>query len=125
MDDINPPKAMRDAFLPGDSTATLKEVEVLGPDHAQVVVKVRASTICGSDIRAIYREHIGKGAEGYQNVIAGHEPCGQIVSVGPGLRRFKAGDRVIYYHISGCGVCSDCRQGYMIRCTSPHRAAYG
>jgi threonine dehydrogenase-like Zn-dependent dehydrogenase len=89
------------------------------------LVQVKASSICGSDIRAIYREHLGHGPEAYQNVIAGHEPCGQIVKVGPGCKRFKEGDRVILYHISGCGVCADCREGYMISCTSPHRAAYG
>jgi D-arabinose 1-dehydrogenase-like Zn-dependent alcohol dehydrogenase len=59
-------------------------------------------------------------------VIAGHEPCGQIVATGPGCRRFKGGDRVIVYHISGCGVCNDCRRGYMISCTSEkYRRAYG
>jgi threonine dehydrogenase-like Zn-dependent dehydrogenase len=41
------------------------------------------------------------------------------------MKRFKEGDRVIIYHISGCGVCNDCRRGYMISCTSPLRAAYG
>jgi threonine dehydrogenase-like Zn-dependent dehydrogenase len=59
-------------------------------------------------------------------VVAGHEPCGQIVRVGPGCRRFAMGDRVIVYHISGCGVCNDCRRGYMISCTSSvYRRAYG
>jgi D-arabinose 1-dehydrogenase-like Zn-dependent alcohol dehydrogenase len=89
-------------------------------------LRVKASTICGSDIRCIYHEHLGKGPEGYQGVIAGHEPCGQIVPKGQGCRRFKAGDRVIVYHISGCGVCNDCRRGYMISCTSEkYRRAYG
>ena len=87
---------------------------------------ISASTICGSDIRCIYRAHVGKGPEGYQpGMIAGHEPCGIIVEEGEGLKRFKKGDRVIVYHISGCGVCYDCRRGYQISCTSPHRAAYG
>jgi threonine dehydrogenase-like Zn-dependent dehydrogenase len=58
-------------------------------------------------------------------VIAGHEPAGEIVAVGPGCVRFGVGDRVLVYHISGCGVCADCRAGYMISCTSPLRAAYG
>jgi threonine dehydrogenase-like Zn-dependent dehydrogenase len=58
-------------------------------------------------------------------MIAGHEPSGQIVEAGPGCRRFKEGDRVIVYHISGCGVCNDCRRGYMISCTSSFRRAYG
>jgi len=91
------------------------------------LIKMKSSTICGSDIRCIYREHLGKGPEGYQKgMIAGHEPCGQIVETGPGCRRFKNGDRVIIYHISGCGVCNDCRRGYMISCTSEkYRRAYG
>ena len=58
-------------------------------------------------------------------MIAGHEPCGQIVASGPGCRRFADGDRVVVYHISGCGLCNDCRRGYMISCTSPWRRAYG
>lgn len=118
-------KSMFGAVLPGNSTVEMKEFSVPAPGHGQVLIQVKASTICGSDIRAIYHEHLGKGPEGYQGVIAGHEPCGQIVSEGPGLKRFKTGDRVIIYHISGCGVCNDCRRGYMISCTSPHRAAYG
>jgi threonine dehydrogenase-like Zn-dependent dehydrogenase len=113
------------AVLPGNSTVELKEFPIPEPGHGQVLVKTKSSTICGSDIRAIYREHLGKGPEGYQNKIAGHEPCGQIVEEGPGLKRFKKGDRVIVYHISGCGVCYDCRRGYMISCTSESRAAYG
>jgi len=116
---------MMGAVLPGNSTVTLREFPIPEPGHGQVLIKTKSSTICGSDIRAIYREHIGKGPEGYQNKIAGHEPCGQIVEEGPGLKRFKKGDRVIVYHISGCGVCYDCRRGYMISCTSPLRAAYG
>jgi threonine dehydrogenase-like Zn-dependent dehydrogenase len=118
-------KMMKGALLPGDSTVVFKDFPIPVAGHGQVVVRTKASTICGSDIRAIYREHVGKGAEGYQNVIAGHEPCGQIVEVGPGCKRFKKDDRVIIYHISGCGVCHDCRMGYMISCSSPLRAAYG
>ena len=95
------------------------------PGHGQVLVRVGASTICGSDIRAIYREHLGTGAEAYRGVIAGHEPSGRIAAVGRGCRRFAEGDRVILYHIAGCGLCADCRSGYMISCTSPIRAAYG
>ncbi len=118
-------KKMKAAYLPGNSTVVIKEVDVPEPGHGQVLVRTKSSTICGSDIRAIYHEHLGKGPEGYQNKIAGHEPAGQIVKCGPGLKRFKEGDRVVIYHISGCGVCNDCRRGYFISCTSKHRAAYG
>ena len=139
-------KKILGAILPGNSTVELKEFEIPKPGHGQVLVKTKASTICGSDIRCIYRAHVGtkasticgsdirciyrahvgKGPEGYQpGMIAGHEPCGIIVEEGEGLKRFKKGDRVIVYHISGCGVCYDCRRGYYISCKSPYRAAYG
>ena len=117
---------MTGAYLPGNSTVELREVPVPEPGHGEVLLRMKASTICGSDIRCIYREHLGKGPEGYQGVIAGHEPCGQIVRTGPGCRRFGVGNRVIVYHISGCGLCNDCRRGYMISCTSEKfRRAYG
>jgi len=115
----------KSAFLPGNSTVIIKEVEFPEPGHGEVLIKMKSSTICGSDIRAIYREHLGKGPEGYQNKICGHEPSGQILTCGPGMKRFKEGDRVVVYHISGCGCCNDCRRGYMISCSSPSRKAYG
>ena len=117
---------MTGVILPGNSTVMFREFPVPDPGPGQVLVKMKASSICGSDIRAIYRAHLGKGPEGYQpGTIAGHEPCGKIVAVGPGCKQFKPGDRVILYHISGCGICDDCKEGYMISCHSPFRAAYG
>jgi len=119
-------RTMTGAYLPGNSTVELRVAPVPEPGHGEVLLRMKASTICGSDIRCIYHEHLGKGPEGYQGVIAGHEPCGQIVKAGPGCRRFGVGDRVLVYHISGCGVCNDCRRGYMISCTSErYRRAYG
>lgn len=117
---------MRAAFLPGNDKVELRTLPVPRPGYGEVLLRVKASTICGSDIRCIYHEHLGKGPERYQGVIAGHEPSGQIAEAGPGCRRFAVGDRVIVYHISGCGVCNDCRRGYMISCTNEkYRRAYG
>lgn len=120
-------RKMQGAILPGNSTVELREFEIPTPGHGEVLIRTKSSTICGSDIRCIYRAHLGKGPEGYQpGMVAGHEPCGLIESTGPGCRRFKPGDRVVLYHISGCGVCNDCRRGYMISCTSDaYRRAYG
>lgn len=117
---------MTGVVLPGNSTVEFREFPVPTPGHGQVLVQMKASSICGSDIRAIYRAHLGKGPEGYQpGTIAGHEPCGQIVEVGPGCKECKVGDRVILYHISGCGCCPDCKSGYFISCHNEARAAYG
>jgi len=116
---------MRGVVLPGDSTVRHVDVPVPEPGVGQVLLAMRASSICGSDIRAIYREHLGSGAEAYRGVVAGHEPCGEVVAVGPGCRRLSVGDRVAVYHIVGCGQCGECRHGYLIGCTDQSRAAYG
>jgi threonine dehydrogenase-like Zn-dependent dehydrogenase len=116
---------MRAAYLPGGRVVDLRDVPVPSPGPGQVLLAMGASTICGSDLRAIYREHLGQGAEAYQGVIAGHEPCGRVVSLGPGVTSFAEGDRVVVYHIAGCGHCPDCAAGYDISCESPERRAYG
>lgn len=116
---------MQGVRLPGDSTVEHVSVPVPEPGPGQVLLRMRASSICGSDIRAIYREHLGHGAEAYQGVVAGHEPCGEVVALGPGTRRLGVGDRVVVYHIAGCGLCDECRRGYAVGCHSPFRAAHG
>jgi len=105
----------------------MSELTIPALKPGEVLVQTKASTICGSDIRCIYRQHLGKGAEGYQSgIIAGHEPAGVIVDVhADGTKSFNRGDRVLVYHVSGCGVCNDCRRGQMNSCTSSKRKAYG
>jgi threonine dehydrogenase-like Zn-dependent dehydrogenase len=120
-------ETMLGAYLPGDATVALRELAVPEPGIGQVLIRVKASGICGSDIHYIYHGHKGDKAKGtaYLDVVAGHEPCGQVVKTGPGTRWFKEGDRVVVYHISGCGFCRNCRKGFQISCTSPQRKAYG
>ena len=69
-------------LLPGNRSVVLREVPVPRPGPGQVLLRMRASTICGSDLRAIYRGHVGP--EPYDNVIAGHEPCGEVVEAARG-----------------------------------------
>ena len=57
---------MKGVLLPGQRKVEFKEFDVPEPGHGQVLVKMKALSICGSDIRAIYREHLGKGPEAYQ-----------------------------------------------------------
>ena len=84
------PETMPGAILPGNSTVEIREFPVQKPGYGQVLVKTKATTICGSDIRCIYREHTGKGAEGYiPGMVAGHEPCGQIIAAGEGRPRHR------------------------------------
>ena len=120
------PATMRGVVLPGDRQLEIREFPVPLPGAGQVLLRMRASALCGSDLRAIYRPtQQGHGPEAYQGVIAGHEPCGQVAAVGPDVESFQVGDRVVAYHIAGCGLCEACRAGWMISCSSPRRAAYG
>eukprot|EP00045_Choanoeca_perplexa_P017761 m.265459 g.265459 ORF g.265459 m.265459 type:complete len:339 (-) comp17625_c0_seq45:2934-3950(-) len=73
------------------------------------------------------------GAEQPSNVVCGHEPSGEIVEIGNGCDSVQVGDRVVLYHIVGCGRCAACRQGYMLMCEeadmpsdhTKHFKAYG
>ena len=117
---------MKGVVLPGNRQLEFREFPVPEPGVGQVLVRMKASSLCGSDLRAIYRPtDQGSGPEAYRGVIAGHEPCGIIERTGPGVTHFRAGDRVVLYHIAGCGLCPECQGGWQINCTSDRRAAYG
>ena len=60
---------MMAAYLPGDATVEMRKVPVPSPAHGEVLLRMKASTICGSDIRCIYHEHLGKGPEGYRDAL--------------------------------------------------------
>ncbi|OZC45774.1 alcohol dehydrogenase [Rhodococcus sp. WWJCD1] len=115
-------------YLPGNSTTERRTVSVPTPGPGQLLVEVGAAGICGTDISYIYREyktHRGIDGPAYRGVVSGHEPSGRVVAAGPNCARFTAGDRVIVYHIAGCGLCDNCRRGYYISCTADSRESYG
>jgi L-iditol 2-dehydrogenase len=78
---------------------------VAGP--GQVVVAVRASGICGSDV------HGFTGSTGRRRigVVMGHEAAGEVIAAGEGLTRLRVGDRVVLRSILPCGRCDRCLQG--------------
>jgi len=124
------PNEQLGVFLPGNSTAILREYPIPSPGPKQILLEVGASGICGSDIGYIYRGYkTHKGLDdqpAYRGVISGHEPSGTIIAVGSEADYFSIGDRVIIYHIVGCGECRNCRAGYYISCSNTtKRAAYG
>ena len=66
LDQGNVMATMSGVVLPGDSTVKHVQVDIPEPGHGQVLLQMKASSICGSDIRAIYREHLGSGPEAYR-----------------------------------------------------------
>lgn len=116
---------MRGLVFAADRRAELREVEIGEPGPGQVLIAIRASGICGSDL-GTYRHAAAALARGsYAGVVAGHEPAGVVEQVGPGAGGIRRGDRVLAHHIVGCGACAHCRAGYPVNCTSPSRDAYG
>ena len=84
-----------------------------------VVVKMDATTICGTDL------HILKGdvPEVAVGRILGHEGIGVITEVGAGVTQLAVGDRVILACVSSCGECSNCREGLYSHCLDPEGTA--
>ncbi|MCL6629887.1 MAG: alcohol dehydrogenase catalytic domain-containing protein [Armatimonadetes bacterium] len=106
---------MRGVVLTGDKKLIIKEFPDPIPGPNQVVVKMKASAICGSDMYT-YRapaERVRHRGE----VIQGHEPAGIVELVGPGVTKVQPGDRVTIYHYMGCGHCEHCAAGNLMWCS--------
>jgi len=113
---------MRGVVFTGDREIELMEFPDPTPGPGEVVVEIKASGMCGSDLK-VYRasksasQSLGLGAS-KGPVIAGHEPCGVVAAVGPGVeaRQAPIGARVMVHHYKGCGVCQHCRIGWSQLC---------
>ena len=115
---------MRGAVFVGDRALELKAFPDPTPGPGEVVLEIKASGMCGSDLK-FYRgagggagaAALGLGGSG-EPVIAGHEPCGVVAAVGPGVAAAEAevGRRVMVHHYKGCGVCKHCRTGWPQLC---------
>lgn len=108
---------MKAVFLPGDKRVEIRDVEMPEPGPGEVLIAVKASCICRSDLSLYYGNAV-VGGEAAGSCITGHEPAGVIVSVGSGVRQFGPGDRVAVYLAIGCGVCGFCRMGNFHLCPS-------
>lgn len=85
----------------------VKTVSVPRPRLGEVLVRVRAVGICGTDLHIMRNEY-----DHAVPLILGHEWSGEIVRLGPGVRGWKIGDRVVgELHTKACGVCRLCRSG--------------
>lgn len=76
------------------------------------IVRITASAICGTDL------HIVRGTMGGMEpgTVLGHEGVGVVEEVGPNVRNFKGGERVVIPSTIACGYCAYCREGYFAMC---------
>jgi threonine dehydrogenase-like Zn-dependent dehydrogenase len=97
----------------GNRQTELREVPDPTPGPRDVILEIRASGMCGSDLH-VYRVP----RERKNPNIAGHEPCGVVVEVGASVteREARVGQRVMDHHYEGCGVCRHCSSGWAQMC---------
>ena len=92
--------------------------KVKEPDD--VLLKVKAVGICGSDIKIIEGKHHFK-----PDTVLGHEFCGEVIEVGTHVHHVKIGDRVAIDNNIRCGFCSFCRMGLSSQCVEIKTSALG
>src|SRR6202795_3163646 len=122
---------MRGVVFNGERELELIQFPDPTPDAHDVVIEMKASGMCGSDLHQ-YRRPKGQGqASGIPMrdgpVIAGHEPCGVVVAVGNAVdaREAQIGQRVMVHHYQGCTQCNHCRSGWQQLCQEVPVKVYG
>jgi len=100
---------MRVAMYYNNWDVRLEEVPTPQIGPGELLVKILASGICGSDVMEWYR--IKKAPR-----VLGHEIAGEIVEIGSGVDRYKIGDRVFVSHHVPCNTCQYCLNGFHTLC---------
>jgi threonine dehydrogenase-like Zn-dependent dehydrogenase len=113
------------AVFAGDRRVELCEFEDPRPGPDEVVVAIRASGMCGSDLHD-YRAP-SKDVSTSELPIGGHEPAGVVHAVGSAVPRLMAteGMRVMVHHYAGCTACEQCRSGWPQMCTRTEVRVFG
>lgn len=96
----------------GPNVLELREVENPVLKRDEVLVKVRACGICGSDVHG----WLGKTGRRIPPMTMGHEFSGEIAELGADAKKFSVGDRVIVQPLKFCGECDFCKQGMTNMC---------
>lgn len=109
---------MRGVVFLGERELELGSFPDPKPGPGEVIVAIKASGLCGSDLHAYREPKTVRTPDKY--CIAGHEPCGVIAAVGPGVSEERAplDQRVMIHHYRSCGRCRHCRSGWSQMCSN-------
>ncbi|MFT5508152.1 MAG: threonine dehydrogenase-like Zn-dependent dehydrogenase [Hyphomicrobiaceae bacterium] len=114
---------MRGVVFLGDRKLELREFPDPTPGPREVVIEIKASGMCGTDLHQYRAPASPEGSETggikrQAGSIAGHEPCGVIAAVGSAVTEQEArvGQRVMDHHYDGCGGCKHCTGGWTQMC---------
>ena len=108
---------MKVARYYGSNDIRIEEMPVPEIGPGELLVRIKASGICGSDVMHWYRA--GRGP-----VVLGHEIAGEVVAAGEAVRTFKAGDRVAAAHHVPCNTCHYCLNGHHTVCETLRRTNF-
>jgi L-iditol 2-dehydrogenase len=106
-------KTMKVAMYYNNNDVRIEEMPVPTIGDTELLMKVKASGICGSDVMEWYR--IKKAPK-----VLGHEITGDIVAVGKNVKRYKIGDRVFVSHHVPCFTCGFCKNNQQTLCHTLH-----
>src|SRR5512138_3372789 len=104
----------------GQGYLELQDIPVPQMEAGEVLVRVRACGICGSDLKIQDDQH-----PYMPPVVIGHEFAGEIVEVGSSVSAWRPGDRIVSeQHFKACGHCRHCLTGNAFACSSKRAPGY-
>jgi L-iditol 2-dehydrogenase len=115
---------MKAVVIRGPKDFGIENVPVPVPGRKEVLVKVEAVAICGSDPKLFNGTYLGNTAQIFP-FIAGHEFSGRVVALGEDVREFQIGDRVAGEAHCGCGYCKNCMMGLYNICLNYGKSETG
>lgn len=118
------PEKMKAVVITGPNEYGIQEVPVPKPGRGEVLVRIKACAICGSDPKIFSGGYKGMWPPAYP-FIAGHEWSGEIVRIGEEVTGFKVGDRVAGEAHKGCGLCRACKGGFYNLCMNYGKSETG
>jgi L-iditol 2-dehydrogenase len=104
------PKTMKAAYMQGVGNITVEETSVPVPGDDELLIRVKAVGICGSDVHLFAHGSLGPYVV-HPPYILGHEASGEVAAVGKNVESFKPGDKIAMEPGVPCGKCEHCRSG--------------
>jgi L-idonate 5-dehydrogenase len=101
---------MLDCKVYGAKDLRIIEIEAPSPGPGEVLIKLGAAGICGSDMHYYFHGRVG-AFQIREPLTPGHEASGIVAATGTGVTKVKAGDRIAINPSSPCGKCPACREG--------------
>ena len=110
--DTTLPSQMIAAVYRGMNDVRLESVQVPQIGPGEMLVRVHTCGICGTDLKKI-----ATGSHSAPRIF-GHETSGTVAAVGPGVKRYGIGERVVVFHHLPCGHCYYCRHQTFAQCAT-------